>query len=90
MLGQHLDAKMSVKASERLTIAAKYKLRACRFAYYNIAGTYGEYSLGNISDLGLEAVTACPTDSASFADIDNMRAVDIRFCRELQAAGCMA
>lgn len=73
-----LDAKLSVKASDRLTIAAKYKLRACRFAYYNIAGTYGEYSLGNISDLGLEAVYRMSDRLSFFADIDNM------LCRRYQ------
>lgn len=48
-----LDANVSVKVSEQISVDASYKLRACRHAYYVTPVDDSRYELGNVSDLGL-------------------------------------
>ena len=72
-----LNAEVEVKATDRLTVGASYRLRSDRFAFYNIL-SYSEYRLGSVSDFGLRGTYLFDRQLSFFARIDNL------FCHRYQ------
>lgn len=67
-----LDAGIDVKATNRLSVSASYKLRACRFAYVDTPTAFTTLNLGNVSDLGIGATYRFDDKLAFFARVENL------------------